>query len=177
MKKIAKCEYCDEEFCENDNDKTGNEYLCRCVKHEITHLLLKEKFEENVSMAISIMDRRYESRTECFNCDVIPIIHKVNGNIIYRLAYTGTIEINKSKRVGINIKTFYHKKKDAPSAENIIKEIEQFYELKINKCYEGVFNFDDRFYTYVMDYTLNGESMKSVFSELKGKKIKITVVD
>ena len=178
MKKQSVCEYCGKIFEEKfDKEGYANNYKMECVKHEITHLDLEEKFRTNLIHALIQLDIKYNSSS---------IIEKIEVNACWDSYYgkdiTYTFRISNDKinnTIESEIEVYYENKEKVPTSNEIISQLEHhFFIPTINQKYEGIFRFEGFCGGDGADDFIIGESyMKTIYKAFEGKKVRIEVID
>lgn len=177
MKKQAVCEYCGKVFEERINEENYYNYKQDCVEHEITHLPLAKDFEFNLSCALNELDEKYDSESNILKIDISACWESYYGRDI---TYDFKIENTKIKNIMIEkIEVPYESKEKIPTKEEIMTLLEQHYFIPtIQKEYKGTVSFED--YCGGLgadDYMIGDLYVKDIFHELKGKNIKINIID
>ncbi len=176
IKKVV-CKYCNKEFIKDNYEYYR--YLSECAEHEMSHLNLKEEFKNNLISALNSMDKKYNCESNYWSCTVdLYYYSNYNNDDPSAVSYTSCFDSNKFEKKKITINVDYDNLEHVPTENEIIQRIEKYYVSEIKKEYSGIVEFEDWCGGYgADDYVLNGQYIKNIFEQLKGKKIKITVLD
>jgi hypothetical protein len=173
MKKQAVCEYCNMIFEEAEH----GDYKQECVKHEITHLNLNEKFESELITALKMLDLKYGSISNIINTSVSTCWDSYYGKDV---TYEFEIHNDKmNKIIKSKIEVNYENKESVPTSDNIYEALELHYFIPtINHKYEGKFTFEDYMGGHGCDdYMVGDVYMNTIFNAFKNKKVRIEIID
>jgi hypothetical protein len=178
MKKQAVCEYCGQIFEEVlNNEGFASHYKTECVRHEITHLNLDEKFKDNLQKALDWLDNKYNSESTIVNFNISACWDSYYGHdITYDFGISNTALNNT---VGSKMVVQYCDKEKVPTSEELIEKLEHhFFIPTINKKYEGYFRYEgfdggDG----AEDYLIGEAYMDDIFKGFQGKKVRLEVIE
>lgn len=163
------CEKCGKEFIGD-----GTEVKRTCIEHEVLeHFNAKVVFKERLEEVLCILDKHYKTETSYLFKDLS--IYMDYCGSFDNISYYFNISNNNLSKDCVIVVYDYTK---IPSITEIREHIEKYFKSNVKKYYEGIVQFEDFCGgDGADDYILDGQYMRDIFKELKGKKIKITIVE